>query len=334
MKSILKLPIYIWVFATLLIYSSVLVSPLIFKYSGVVSIGVPIIILINLIYLILSIVFKWKSGFVALVLLIIAYPFYRVGVSFSGPQEPEGETIKVLNYNVKWFTDARNNDYKEVLEWINNEDADILCFQEYYPLKNISARIAQKGKYKVSMHKDRFHVAIYSKHPIINDGLVFPEDELNNVRFATLKVGKDTIRVYSVHLESMGINPDKIQDPESIKQEYEDVKNRFVTASTYRTEQIKTLFKHVEACPYPVLIAGDFNDVPFSYNYFQFKSKFKNAFEEVGSGFGVTYNGKIPLLRIDNQFYSEGLTARSLKTVNNVYYSDHFPLIGIYEITH
>ena len=130
MKSILKLPIYIWVFATLLIYSSVLVSPLIFKYSGVVSIGVPIIILINLIYLILSIVFKWKSGFVALVLLIIAYPFYRVGVSFSGPQEPEGETIKVLNYNVKWFTDARNNDYKEVLEWINNEDADILCFQE------------------------------------------------------------------------------------------------------------------------------------------------------------------------------------------------------------
>lgn len=334
MKSILKLPIYIWVFITLLIYSSVLVSPLFFKYSGILSIGVPIVILLNIIYLLLSLFFKWKSGFVALILLIIAYPFYRVGVSFNGPDEPKGETIKVLNYNVKWFIDATKNDYKEVLEWINNEDADILCFQEYYPLKNISSRISQNGKYKVSMNKDRFHVAIYSKFPIIKDGFILPEAHFNNIRYADLKVNDDTIRVYNVHLESMGINPDKIQDPESIKQEYEDVKNRFVSASTNRTEQIKTLFKHVESCPYPVLIAGDFNDVPFSYNYFQFKSKFKNAFEEVGSGFGVTYNGKIPLLRIDNQFYSEGLIARSLKTVNNVYYSDHFPLIGIYEITH
>jgi len=333
MKSILKLPFVLWVFATLLIYSSVLISPLFFKYSGVISFGVPFIILLNLIYLILAVIFKWKSGFIALVLLILAYPFIKVGVSFNGPEKPVGDTFKVMNYNVKWFTDASKDNYKEVLEWISNEEADILCFQEYYPLKNISNRIAKSGKYHVSMHKDRFHVAIYSKFPIIKDGLVFPENHLNNIRFADLKVKKDTIRVYSVHLESMGINPDKIQDTESIKEEYEDVKNRFVNASTYRTEQIKTLFKHVEACRYPVLIAGDFNDIPFSYNYFQFKRRFKNAFEEVGSGFGVTYNGKIPLLRIDNQFFSEGLKARSLTTVNNVYYSDHFPLIGIYEIT-
>lgn len=334
MKAILRLPLIIWFFGTLLVYSSVLVSPLFFKYSGAISFGIPILIILNLIYLIIAIIFKWKSGFVALLLLVIAYPFIKIGLSFSGPQEPENETFKLVNYNVKSFTDAKQNNYSDVIDWIEDEDADIFCFQEFYPLRDISKRIAQGGQYNVSMHQNRFHVAIFSKFPIINDGLVFSDDHLNNVRFADLKIKGDTIRVYSVHLESMGINPDKIQDTDGIKAEYENVKNRFVNTSASRTEQIKTLIQHIEGCDYPVLIAGDFNDVPFSYNYFQFKKKFKNAFEEVGSGFGVTYNGKIPFLRIDNQFYSKGLEARSLKTVNNVYFSDHFPLIGNYEITH
>lgn len=333
MKAILRLPLIIWFFGTLLIYSSVLVSPLFFKYSGLVSFGVPILILFNLIYLILALVFKWKSGFMALLLLVIAFPFMRVGLSFSGPVEPVGETVSLLNYNVKWFTDAQKDNYSEVLDWIAETDADILCFQEFYPSKNIASRIAEMGGYNLSMSKNNFHVAIFSKFPIVNDGLILSEEELNNIRFADLKVKNDTIRVYSIHLESMGINPDKIQDTEGLKAEYEDVSRRFVNASSYRTRQINTLFDHVEKTKYPVIIAGDFNDVPFSYNYFQFKKRFKNAFEEVGSGFGITYNGKIPFLRIDNQFYSKGLTARSLNTINDIYYSDHFPLIGKYEIT-
>lgn len=334
MKAILRLPLIIWFFGTLLVYSSVLVSPLFFKYSGAISFGIPILIILNLIYLIAAIIFKWKSGIVAFLLLVIAYPFLKVGTSFSGPREPTNDTFKLVNYNVKSFTDAKENNYSDVIDWIEDEDADIFCFQEFYPLRDISKRIAQGGRYNISMHKNRFHVAIFSKFPIINDGLVFPVDHLNNVRFADLKIKDDTIRVYSVHLESMGINPDKIQDTDGIKAEYEDVKNKFVNSSASRTAQIKTLIEHIEGCDYPVLIAGDFNDVPFSYNYFQFKKKFRNAFEEAGSGFGITYNGKIPFLRIDNQFYSKGLEARSLKTANNVYFSDHFPLIGNYEITH
>ncbi|NVJ48337.1 MAG: hypothetical protein HWE07_14465, partial [Cytophagia bacterium] len=142
MKAILRLPLIIWFFGTLLVYSSVLVSPLFFKYSGAISFGIPILIILNLIYLILAIVFKWKSGFVALLLLVIAYPFIKIGISFSGPQEPINDTFKVANYNVKWFTDAREDNYNDAIKWINSIDADILCFQEFYPLKNISERIA------------------------------------------------------------------------------------------------------------------------------------------------------------------------------------------------
>lgn len=333
MKSILRLPLMLWVGFSLLVYASILVSPLVFKFSGVISFGVPVVIIINLLLLVLSVIFKRKSGFLALFLLIVAYPFLNVAISLEGPRVADGKTFKVINYNVKWFTDAKKDNYAALLEWIKNQDADILCFQEFYPLRDISTRITKNGKYYVSIDKESFHVAIYSKFPIIHDGLVFSNDEFNNVRFADLKLNTDTIRVYSVHLESMGINPEKIQNTEGIKAEYENVKNRFVKASAYRTSQIKQLLEHIEASQHPVLIVGDFNDVPFSYNYFQFKNRFKNAFEEVGKGFGISYNGKIPFLRIDNQFYSEGIRAVSFNTINNIYFSDHFPLIGIYEIT-
>ena len=333
MKSILRLPLILWTCFSVLVYSSVLVSPVIFKYSGIISLGVPLIILVNFIFLFLSILFKWKSGFVALFLLIIAYPFMNVAISLEGPQESKGNTIKVLNYNVKWFTDARKDNYRAAIEWIKEENADILCFQEFYPRQNISSRIIQNSGYYVSIDPKSFHVAIYSKYPIINDGFVFANDDFNNVRFADLKIKEDTIRVYSVHLESMGINPEKIQNPEGIKTEYENVKNRFVSASNFRTKQIKELLIHISQCKHRTLIVGDFNDVPFSYNYFQFRNRFKNAFEEVGRGFGTSYNGKLPFLRIDNQFYSKGFRAISFTTLNNVYFSDHYPLVGIYEIT-
>lgn len=334
MKSLLKLPVLIWVFVSLLVYASVLVSPLTFQYSGVVSFGIPIVLLLNLIFLVLSLVFKSKLGWVALLLLICGWPFVNIGISLNGNDDLSQDGIKVLNYNVKWFVDARSNEYNDVIDWIQSVDADIVCFQEFYPDRGIAQRIAENSQYHISMDSKRSNVAIFSRYPVLNDGLLLDENSLNNIRFADLLIGQDTIRVYAVHLESMGIDPSKIQDREGIQNEYDDVKSRFLTSSTSRTTQINTLIRHVEGTIYPVIIAGDFNDVPFSYNYFEFRKRFSNAFEEEGRGLGVTFNQKIPYLRIDNQFYSEQFKLKAFKTVDNIYYSDHFPLVGIYELSH
>lgn len=334
MKPLLKLPVLIWIFISLIVYASVLISPLTFQYSGVVSFGIPIVLLLNLVFLVLSLVFKSKLGWVALLLLICGWPFVNVAISINGNNDLSQDGIKVLNYNVKWFVDASTNDYNDVIDWIGEMDADILCFQEFYPRKGIAERISKNGRYHISMDAQRSNVVIFSKYPVLNDGLLLDKSSLNNIRFADLLVDEDTIRVYAVHLESMGIDPDKIQDREGIQNEYDNVKSRFLTASTSRTTQINTLIRHVEDTNYPVIIAGDFNDVPFSYNYFEFKKRFSNAFEEEGRGLGVTFNQKIPYLRIDNQFYSEEFKLKAFKTVDNIYYSDHFPLVGIYELSH
>jgi len=332
MKSFFKFPILIWIFISLLVYASVLISPLTFRYSGVVSFGIPFIILLNVIFLVLSLFFKSKLGWVPFVLLICGWPFVNVAVSLNGNDNTEQEGIKLLSYNVKWFVDARDDNYQAALDWIEEVDADIICFQEFYPYKGIAEKIQNKG-YRLSMDKDRFNNAIFSKYPIVNDGLLLESRSLNNIRFVDLVINSDTVRVYGVHLQSMGIDPNKIQDTEGIQNEYDNVKSKFLFSSTSRTKQIKALMDHVALTNYPVLIAGDFNDVPFSYNYFQFRKRFENSFEKEGRGLGVTFNRNIPYLRIDNQFFSKEFKIKAFKTVDNIYYSDHFPLIGIYELS-
>ncbi|MFN6946124.1 MAG: endonuclease/exonuclease/phosphatase, partial [Cytophagaceae bacterium] len=60
------------------------------------------------------------------------------------------------------------------------------------------------------------------------------------------------------------------------------------------------------------------------------KGTLANAFQASGSGFGFTYNGRIPFLRIDHQFYSEELKSINCKVIDTLPLTDHFPLISTY----
>jgi len=93
------------------------------------------------------------------------------------------------------------------------------------------------------------------------------------------------------------------------------------------------LIEFVEASPHPVICAGDFNELPYSFSYQMLKRHLRNSFEESGRGFGFTYNGNtLSMLRIDNQFYSAPLRSVDFQTVDSVKFSDHFPLKGSYII--
>ena len=333
MQKLKKYFLLIWFTLTITVYSSVLVSPLSFEYGSLLSLAIPILIILNLIGLFSCLLFNMKKWWVYLILLIFAWPFFNVLVQFNSHDSIEEDDLKVLSYNVKWFIDARENNYQGVIDWLLEQEPDVLCLQEFYPRRNISARIIKDGGYENATIDSRSNVALYSKYPIINKGLLFPESELNNVLYADLQKDDQFIRVYSVHLQSMGINPEKIQDREGIQTEYEDVKLKLLKGGKERAAQVKVLLEHTQNSPHPVIIAGDFNDTPFSHNYFKLKRLYNNAHEHKGQWLGVTYNGKIPFLRIDHHFYDQkGLDLISFSAFDNIYYSDHFPLIGYYRI--
>ena len=280
MKGILKLPIIIWTLLTLAAYVSVLVSPEFFKYSGVVSLAIPFIILGNILWVGLALFTKPKAAVIPFVLLIIGYSFVTATISLDGKSETP-TSFQVMNYNMMRMNKLnKEKDQTALIEWLSSNPSDIMCFQEFLGTQKIIGQISNKGALNSFVGGYGNSYAIFSKYPIINKGVFYEGNVTNNILFADLKIGADTIRVYNVHLQSMSINVDQeVIDKSEFDKNYETVRRKFQEGSVRRTAQIKDLIAHTQKCSYPILIVGDFNDTPYSYNYYKVSRSFNNAFE-------------------------------------------------------
>ena len=320
-------------FLTILCGGSVFISPEDFEWSGVISLSIPFFLLINVILMFYYLFRRSKRMFFPLLALILGHQFIitTFQVRLSDPDE-EGD-IGVLSQNVKWFTEASERGYLEdAIDWISSDDADFKCFQEFYARQDIISAIVEGGTYDYVFGGRGRNLAIFSRHPIIQYGVLLEEKSINNILFADIKYGLGVVRIYNVHLESMGIDVEGVTNPHEPVEEYTKARNRFRRGSQERARQIDILMDHVSESPYPFVITGDFNDVPYSYNYFQLRNAYQNAFEKVGRGFGFTFNGDLPFLRIDHQFFSDDLEIHRFQTLSEVDFSDHFPIKGAYSL--
>lgn len=101
---------------------------------------------------------------------------------------------------------------------------------------------------------------------------------------------------------------------------------------TTHSRQINIVDSCVRNSPYPVIVCGDFNSMPYSYVYQKMRHNLSNAFEDAGNGFGFSYRDpKLFFLRIDNQFYSDSrLHVFDYQTHRDIELSDHFPITATY----
>jgi endonuclease/exonuclease/phosphatase family metal-dependent hydrolase len=89
----------------------------------------------------------------------------------------------------------------------------------------------------------------------------------------------------------------------------------------------------IDQSPYPVIVCGDFNDVPNSYAYGTIGKGLKNAFVERGAGIGRTFYGISPTLRIDNIFADARCNIVQYVRIRKEL-SDHFPIIADLHMEH
>ena len=332
---------------TLICYLSVYISPEYIWLTGFLSLSIPLIILVHILFLILNIQRLRKSFFFHLTAIIIGFAFIKVSYSIS--KNDNAGILKVLSYNVRVFnnySNLKNEDFissRKMIAWSVENDAPVKCFQEYYnndksDIFNIKEKLNSAGwkynHFKIVLRdraKAEFGIAIYSKLPIIHTGEITAKngDFLNSI-FADIVDGDDTIRIYSTHLESMSINVDNVINTDKLARSYKDIGYRLRNGFISRTQQIKALTESIKSCKHKIIVCGDLNELPYSYPYFSLRKHLNNAFEKAGNGFGFTYNGKLFFLRIDNQFYSRNIQIHNFMTHRNVDFSDHFPLTASY----
>jgi endonuclease/exonuclease/phosphatase (EEP) superfamily protein YafD len=339
---------------TLVAYVSVYVSPATFWPAGFVALSLPVVIIIHLIFFLYWLLNARIKALLPLAVILIGFPLYQrtLALHFEKPVIAADSTFKVLSFNARMFNlykDKKSLRSNEVISWVADNDADIKCIQEFYNLSGSKIfstiqKIAKKGNYQFYMEplqkrngsKGGFlGVTIFSKFPIVNKGEVVFEKASYKGIYVDVRVKKDTIRIFNVHLHSMSIPADSLFENENyaaIKETYLDVFKRLKTGFVKRSFQIAELEKHIKASPHKVIVCGDFNDIPYSYTYQKMRGLLNNSFEDAGRGFGFTYNGKLFFLRIDNQFYDKRLSVLDFYTHRTVPYSDHFPISAIYSL--
>jgi endonuclease/exonuclease/phosphatase family metal-dependent hydrolase len=94
-----------------------------------------------------------------------------------------------------------------------------------------------------------------------------------------------------------------------------------------RASQANFIKDELNHSPYPVIVCGDFNDVPVSYAYETIGKGLRNAFVERGSGISRTFSSISPTLRIDNIFTDKQFKIMQFIRIKNLL-SDHFPIIA------
>ncbi len=330
---------------TILCYLSVFVSPETFWIAGFASFLIPVLLALHLFLLVLHATRRKKTYAYSLIALLFGIPFFLQTLTFHTKKEKSNLTV--LSYNTRVFNVYKhlNTNFissKKMMEWAINDTSDIKCFQEYYndpssELFTTTLKIRDKGYY--SFHKPllvnqigaEFGLAIFSKYKIIQKGVVnFKRGRNKFAIFVDVQFNADTLRIYNVHLESMSIDQNNITDAEKLQNSYIDLFHRLKRGMIIRSLQADELTEHMQHCPYKIIMCGDLNELPYSYTYFKFKNALSNAFENAGNGFDFSFNGKLPFLRIDNQFYGEGIEITDFETLKEVSYSDHFPIKAKY----
>jgi endonuclease/exonuclease/phosphatase family metal-dependent hydrolase len=333
---------------SLALFYSVYISPEFFPYVGLITLTIPLLLIINGILLISLLLARRWLTLLPLIALVLGWKF--VGVTFQIPNTQtttEQEKLSVLSYNVALFSYVRDKNTQpntqNIIKWIQEYEADIKCFQEFYqdystPSRNAIKLLGTESGYEHtyqiiegSPKNKSYGMAIFSKHPIVNEGRVFDTKRNNGVIFADIKVGKDTIRIYNAHLESMSIQSETLNNLDGIKENYRETLGKLKRGQVTRASQLGILEEHMKNSPYVNILVGDFNDVPYSYTYFTLRKIMENAFEKAGKGFGFTYNRVLFFLRIDNIFYENPLKVLNFKTHKEVDYSDHYPISATFD---
>ncbi|MDT0649951.1 endonuclease/exonuclease/phosphatase family protein [Autumnicola edwardsiae] len=321
--------------AAALLFSYLLpfIPPNKFALLSVLSLGVPLLIMINAAFLVYWLVKLKKQIWLPVITLLLGFNHVTSIYEFEASEENgEAEGLEVMSYNVRHFSqylstpEERENVPKNITSFIAGEDPDIVAFQEYY---NGEIEVAKQFPYKyikLKTESAEFGLAVFSKYPIINTvSLNFDSSSNNNGVYADIVVKNDTLRVINIHLQSFSVKPDIGNiEKESSKRVFLGMGQTFAI----QQEQVELVLEVIRNTPYKVIVMGDFNNTAYSYIYRKLRSEgfgLNDAYKEAGSGFGRTFDFDYFPLRIDFILPDESIEVLSFETTE-VFFSDHFPV--------
>ncbi|MCQ2344406.1 MAG: endonuclease/exonuclease/phosphatase family protein [Paludibacteraceae bacterium] len=327
-----------------------------------IGLTMPFAILAVFIWLIIWIIARQRGIWITLAVILLAtFPIWRrtivmnIGGDYPSTEEiATGHQLKILTYNVEFFHYFTQID--QIIDLVRQGGYDIVCMQEYghkstYPDQwfKLNQCFDSLFKYRHVWYKSQSRnaecgVVLYSRYPIVKKVKVQYDSRYNVSIYSDIAVGDDTIRVFNNHLESNKLNTydrmvagkitDENVDNESLYRSFRTVLRKIADASIIRATQVDSITAIIQQTPYPVIILGDFNDVPQSYAYNKLiRSKHLGATSSMSDAYAMagdwlyyyTFNQDHLNVPIDHILVSPEFSVQE-SSILPLTYSDHYPV--------
>lgn len=307
------------------------IKPSSFVWLQFIALAYPLWILLAIL-----LIFAWwiKRSFIALIpLSVLLVQFNLIGqyIQYSAEKKTPEHAFRIASFNAqhfgvfqkRWFVDT-------LMMHVADKKFDIFCLQEFYskspsPKKEIKKMMKRCGfnfySYQPILDNSSsasIGMVTFSRFPIVNKGMIAFSGSGNMAFWNDIDYDGDTFRVFNVHLQSIRFKRKDyqfIQNNNNLKEgTFEGSKNLFLkmkSAYIKRENQADSLIKYIAISPFPVVVCGDFNDVPLSYAYQTIAKNLNDAFVEAGNGIERTYTGPFPSFRIDHILFSKNIKCYS-----------------------
>lgn len=330
-----------------------------FVVAALMTMALPAMMVLGFVTAVLDIVVCRKALWIILAAFAVALPplsnFFPLHFRHSELTEAEKQrSFTFLTYNVMHLWDFRGNvpgeDENATVDYILNTDADIVSLQEaeiirQWPLWRITAEqikaLEAKYPYRQIGINDQF--SVLSKYPFTMIPLDYPPRDVKHFCAMRLYVGGDTINLFNLHLESIGLTPDDkalyrnlLKDtPDSeqeLKREVKAVKTQLIAklakAFNERAAQARYVRNVIDSIGGNWIVAGDFNDVPTCYAIRTIREgdDLHDAYAECATGPTITFHASRFYFRIDHVLYKGNFKAVDIERGNPLS-SDHYPLL-------
>jgi len=316
----------------------------------------PLIFFALVFFIIVWIIVKSKWWIVSAIVLLLGFQqiitvfAFNMPAEFSAAKNPN--TLRILQWNVEGFHEYEDEyggqtDFAKMMNLIKNQNADVLCFEEYFDLikkrnfrPNAGTIISLGYPYHYFVFSDygkndfESGIAIFSKYPIVDTvSYSFNEDKKGeHLIYADIKVNDKTFRVFATHLQSVHFEGKDYENLSRItrarRPSLSDSRNivaKLKRGFVSRYKQATLVSEKIKESPYPSFICGDFNDIPNSSTYFKIKGNFQDAFLQKGFFIGRTFRFISPTLRIDYILANKKFKVTQFQRIK-VPYSDHYPV--------
>ena len=331
----------------------------IFTFPAVLTLVLPVFATATLVVTILWFVFRRiiMGALGVLTLLACWSPITTVSpLSTSKKADPDSKTFTVMTWNIHHGEDQELKDYtgpNRTIHYIIHSGADIVCLQELkrinhneIPGYSLAMRDSLRKIYPYWAGNDRLDMKVLSKYPVVyNNNYNYIDGTTKGptlYSFFKVMIGDRAVNLVNLHLSSFDLSGSERQVVSrmssvngakwSMEKMKSNVWKKLRSGFSRRKKVAAALRKDINTVSGPMIITGDFNDVPESYAYRLLRgTDLKDAYVETGFGPMVTFNQNMFWFHLDQVLYRGPLKALNVHR-GSIKSSDHYPVFAKFEL--